>query len=239
MYNRRQEKNFMERSRGEEDFVKLPHFAARLYDSMMQNKATRQQYKEIALDLVSRFEAGRLLDIGTGPGYLLREIHNLNPDIELYGLDISAAMVDQARRNLVEIQAELRQGSIEATEYESGFFDLITCSGSFYLWDHPQAGLEEIFRLLKKGQSAFLFETHREIDEKLVRKKMRENLRGENLVRRWLSPRFLEKQLRMTYSKEEIIRILGETQFAGRFMINEVIIAGLPVWLRIQLEKPV
>jgi SAM-dependent methyltransferase len=32
---------------------------------------------------------GRVLDIGTGPGWLLREIHTLNYALQLYGLDIS------------------------------------------------------------------------------------------------------------------------------------------------------
>src|SRR5665648_94421 len=154
----------MKTSRGEDSFVKLPTFAAKLYDSMMQSEATKMQYKEIAQDLVSQLEDGRLLDIGTGPGHLLCEIHKLNPNIELYGLDISNSMVEQASRNLADSRVDLQCGNIRTTNYKSDYFDLITCSGSFYLWDNPIESLEEIYRILKPGGAAFLYETHRDID---------------------------------------------------------------------------
>ena len=227
----------MNKSRGEDNFLNLPGFAARLYDSLVQSNATRLQYQEIAQDLISKIEKGRLLDIGTGPGYLLLEIHKLNPSIELYGLDISTAMVDQASRNLAGIRVDLHQGNIRATEYESEFFNLITCSGSFYLWDSPVEGLDEIHRILKGGRSAYLYETYRDIDEKIFREKMRENLKGENLIRRMLTPRFFIKQLGMTYEKKEIKEIVKKSRYANSYRIDDLTIVRLPVWLRIELKK--
>ncbi len=227
----------MNKSRGEDNFLNLPGFAARLYDSMMQTNAIRLTYQEIAQDLISRIKKGRLLDIGTGPGYLLLEIHKINPSIELFGLDISAAMVDQASRNLAEIKVDLQQGNIRATEYESEFFDLITCSGSFYLWDRPVEGIDEIHRILKDGRSAYLYETYRDIDKKILREIMRENLKSENLIRRMLAPRIFIKQLGMTYDKKEIKEILRKTRFANSYRIDDLTIVRLPVWLRIELKK--
>jgi ubiquinone/menaquinone biosynthesis C-methylase UbiE len=168
----------MNKSRDEDNFFYLPGYAARIYDSFVKSNATRLQYLEIAKDLISKIEKGRLLDIGTGPGYLLLEIHKLNPSMELYGLDISTAMIDQASRNLAGIKVDLQQGNIRATEYESEFFDLITCSGSLFLWDSPVEGLDEIHRILKGGRSAYLYELYRDIDEKIFREKIRENLKG-------------------------------------------------------------
>ena len=227
----------MKRSRGEDSFVNLPAFAARLYDSMMQSPATKMQYKEIAQDLVSRMENGRLLDIGTGPGYLLREIHKLNPNIELFGLDISNVMVEQAKRNLTDIHVDLQCGNIIATKCKSGYFDLITCSGSFYLWDNPIESLEEIYRILKNGGAAYLYETHRDIDKQSLSQKMRENLKGDHLIRRFLAPRFFIRQISMTYTKKEIIEIIEKTSFKDSSKIEEITIFNLPVWLRIKLEK--
>jgi ubiquinone/menaquinone biosynthesis C-methylase UbiE len=229
----------MQKSRGEEDFINIPGFAAKLYDSLMQSKATRLQYQEIAQDLVSRIDGGRLLDIGTGPGYLLLEIHKLNPRIELFGLDISTAMLRQARVNLTGINVDLRLGNIRSTEYERDSFELVTCSGSFYLWDRPLEGLEEIYRILKIKSAAYLYETHRDIDKERVADKMRENLEQDNLIRRILAPRFFFKQLGMTYNKNEIREILEKTSFVNRYRIEEMTLAGLPVWLRIVLEKEI
>lgn len=135
----------MKKSRGEVSFVNLPGFVPTIYDSMMQSSATKMQYKEIAQDLISQVKNGRLLDVGTGPGYLLREINKLNPAIELYGLDISASMVKQASKNLAGIKVDLQCGNIRATNYISDHFDLVTCSGSFYLWDNPAESLDEIY----------------------------------------------------------------------------------------------
>ncbi len=166
-------------NRGEARFTKFPGFAARLYDRLTQEKAIRPQYTEVAQDLALRISGGRLLDVGAGPGRLLLDMHKLRPDVELHGLDISASMVQLARRNLVGTPAEIRQGSIEQTEYRNEFFDLVTCMGSFYLWNNPQRCLEEIFRILKPGQSAYLYETHRDCNVDEVWSPVREKLRGE------------------------------------------------------------
>jgi len=229
----------MPSSRGEDSFARLPRSAAKLYDSLMRGTATRQQVQEIGRDLVSRLDRGRLLDVGTGPGYLLLEIHKLNPAIELHGLDVSAAMADQARRNLQGVKADLRLGSISATEYPSDYFDLVTCTGSLYLWDRPVEALEEIHRILKTGGAGFLYETHRDADREQLRLRMRQNLKGENLPRRVLAPRFFAKQLGMTYNRREIVELLSRSSFASSYRIDERTIANLPVWLRIKVLKRV
>ena len=153
------------KGRGEKMFHNFPLFAARLYDRFLSIKPIEVQHMQIAHDLAFRIQSGRLLDVGTGPGRLLLEMHKLNPDVKLYGLDISDAMVQLAKRNLAGIKADLRHGNIRRTDYESNFFDLITCTGSFYLWDRPGECLEELFRILKENQSAYLFETHKNFND--------------------------------------------------------------------------
>jgi ubiquinone/menaquinone biosynthesis C-methylase UbiE len=43
---------------------------------------------------------GSILDIGTGPGWLLLELRRLSPELELVGVDISRAMVTTAQDNM-------------------------------------------------------------------------------------------------------------------------------------------
>ena len=195
------------------------------------------QYQEIAQDLVSRLDCGRLLDIGTGPGLLLKEIHSINPKLDLFGLDISKEMIKRAERNLNGIDVKLWTGSIQSTDYENDFFDLVTCSGSFYLWEHPIPCLDEIHRLLKIGKSAYLFETHRDVDFRLVKERLQINMKDENLIRRILSPWFFHQQLKMTFNLNEIIHIIQQSKFRNSYQIGEVILANMPVWLRIELRK--
>jgi len=226
-------------SRGQNSFVSLPGFAASLYNSLTQTRAFQRGLREIAVELASRINNGRILDIGAGAGRLLFELHQLNPAFELYGLDISAAMVELGRRKLSGLGANIRQGDIQHTNYEDNFFDLVTCTGSFYLWDRPQECLEEIFRILKPHQSAYLFETYRDCDRREVRKAMRTNLAGENFVRQALAPHFLMKQLRMTYRVDQVAGIIQKTSFAHSHAVDRIALAGLPAWLRIRLTREV
>ena len=226
-------------SRGQSGFISLPSFAARLYNSLTQMRAIQDQHLEIAADLASRIGCGRILDVGTGPGQLLIELHQLNPAFELFGLDISGSMVELARRQLSGLGVDVRQGDIQHTSYEDDFFDIVTCTGSFYLWDSAGECLDEVFRILKPHHSAYLFETYRDCDEREVHRAIKANLKGENLVRRMLAPHFLKKQLRMTYCSAEVARIIQQTRFAHSYAIDHIRLAGLPAWLRISLTKEV
>jgi ubiquinone/menaquinone biosynthesis C-methylase UbiE len=192
---------------------------------------------EIAHDLVPRIESGKLLDVGTGPGRLLIEINRLNPDLELYGLDISASMIKVAQNNLQNIRANLRVGSIRHTEYESEFFTAVTSVGSFYLWDYPEESLEEIFRILKKGKSAYLFEVYQDINETEYRNALRINLQQLNWVRKLFGPLALRKSLKMSYRTEDFVRIIEKTSFAKSYTIEKIKLSGLPMWVRITLKK--
>ena len=225
-------------SRGEREFVKFPRMGATIYDRMMRSKATSRQITEIAEFLASQIDTGRLLDVGTGPGRLLKEIHRINPSIELFGLDISAAMVDQATKNLQGIDASLHISPIQESVFEEDFFDVVTCTGSFYLWDEPEKGLNEIRRILKHGKTAYLFESYSDYDEELLQTRMKENLESESFFRKRLMPRFLMRQLEMTYSRDEVAKVLSMSIFADDYQIHEIELANLRVWLRIELYKP-
>jgi len=225
------------KTRGERYFVGLPRFGASLYDRFLSVEPIQSRIAEIARDLVSRTESGKLLDVGTGPGRLLIEINQLNPDLELFGLDISASMIKVARNNLENIRADLRVGSIRHTEYERDFFTAVSSVGSFYLWDYPEESLEEIFRILQKGKSAYLFEVYKDIDETEYRNALRKNLRQLDWVRRLVGPFALRKSLKMSYRTEDFVRIIEKTSFARSYTIEKIELSGLPMWARITLKK--
>jgi 2-polyprenyl-3-methyl-5-hydroxy-6-metoxy-1,4-benzoquinol methylase len=119
------------KSRGETQFLNFPPFAAGLYSRLTRTRSLQQQYREIAANLTSQVRSGRLLDIGTGPGWLLLEVHKQNPGVQLYGLDISQAMVELARQNLAGVTTNLKLANVCATGHENNFFDTVVCSGSF------------------------------------------------------------------------------------------------------------
>ena len=225
------------KSRGETQFLTFPGFAAGLYCRLTRTRPLQQQYHEIAAYLTGQVHSGRLLDVGTGPGWLLLEVHKLNPELRLYGLDISKAMIGLAQKNLVGVRTDLKMANVCATGYEADFFDAVVCTGSFYLWDRPEQGLEEIFRILKSGCSAHLFETNRDYDRNAYRKGLKANLKREGLAMRLFGPLLLAKALPMAYRRDEVETIVGRTSFAGRGRIENVALAGLPIWMHIQLTK--
>jgi len=225
------------KNRGQDYFINLPGFGARLYDSLMRGSPMQLYYKEVAQDLAGRISGGRLLDVGTGPGRLLLAMHTLNPNIELSGLDISASMLEQARKNLHGAAVDLRQGNIRQTDYQSEYFDLVVCTGSFYLWNQPEEGLQEMHRILKGGQSAYLYECRREYDRQALRLGLRENLRHLNMISKIIGPLAVKQALSLAYGRDEIADIVGRTSFAGSFTIHDMTFSGLPMWVRVELRK--
>jgi len=223
--------------RGQDEFARFPDFAAKLYGSLTRTKGIQRQHLEIAQELASRIEQGRVLDVGCGPGDLLCELHKLNPALELFGLDISHAMVELARRRLAGTSADIRQGEIRHPGFGGDFFDIVTCTGSFYLWNDPADCLNEVFRILRPGRSAYLYESYRDCDRTAVNAALKANLAAEGFMRRMLAPRFFAKQLRMTYSTEEFAVILRRTKFSVSFSIERLVLAGVPAWLRVTLAK--
>ncbi len=226
-------------TRGEKQYIHMPVFAAKLYDNLTRIRGVKKGFEEIASLVNEQLKEGKLLDIGTGPGRLLKAIHMINPHMELYGLDISASMLDVANRNLQDIKnIDLQVGNIVKTDYPSDFFDCIVSSGSFYNWDHPFEGLNEIYRILKPGKTAFIFESTKSYNQELLNTRLKENLREYNFVRKYFSMYFLTKQLRRTYALHEFDSILGKCRFEKSYLIDQLELGNLPVYVRLVLSKP-
>ena len=225
------------KDRGENSFIKLPRFAARLYDKMMQLEPMKVQRIQIAEELLAYITEGKLLDVGTGHGRLLKEINEINSKIQLFGIDISEKMITLAKTNLKEIPATLQQENIISTQFKNNYFNLITCTGSFYLWNSPIEALNQIHRILKPEKYAVLFESHKEYDEIELIEGIRSNLQNESFFNRKMVPSFLKKQLKMTYPIDTLKDIINKSLFTTNYSIKKIILANLPIWLKIELKK--
>ncbi len=146
-------------------------------------------------------------------------------------------MVQLAERNLAGIKADLRHGSIRQTDYESNFFDMITCTGSFYLWDYPQEALDELYRILKQNCSAYLFEIYKDCNREEFRRGLKLNLKEVSFFRKMFGPFALKKAIKMSYQSEEVKAIIDKTSFADNYAIEKIVLSRLHIWMRITLIK--
>jgi SAM-dependent methyltransferase len=106
----------------------------------------------IACSLLARHvtdRGGAILDAGCGTG-LIGEILSLLGYRTLAGLDISAGMLERARRR--GIYADLRNGALGAPlDYADGAFAAVICCGVFTAGHAPAHAVDELVRITRGG----------------------------------------------------------------------------------------
>ena len=107
------------------------------------------------ISLLTLHENDHLIEVGSGPGALIQSLTPRVPRGFIAGIDASPLMVSQAtRRNASAIQAgyvEIQQGSALALPFDDALFDIALSANSLPFWPDRQAGLREMWRVLKPG----------------------------------------------------------------------------------------
>ena len=132
------------------------------YNAVSTTSIFQKHYELTAKDITQYCSQGKLLDIGTGPGWLLLKLQKLAPQLNLTGMDISADMVKKARENIARAKVSasilLEQGSADLLPYADNSFDMVVSTQSLHHWKNPVRGFNEIFRILKDGGSARIYD---------------------------------------------------------------------------------
>jgi SAM-dependent methyltransferase len=106
----------------------------------------------------------KVLDVGCGKAFLLHDLAQAVPGLEVYGLDISAYAIEHAKQ---EVKDRLRVGSAAALPYADKSFDLvysINTLHNLYCYDLDQA-LREMVRV-GRGGKYICVESYRNEEEK-------------------------------------------------------------------------
>ena len=113
-------------------------------DSLVQKSAADQLF-----DLLRITEGDDVLDIGCGTGNLTAKIAEKTGG-RVVGLDASAGMIGEARRNCGHAGLSFEIGSVEQMSY-AACFDVIFCNSAFQWFKNPQSALQACRQALRPG----------------------------------------------------------------------------------------
>jgi len=178
----------------------------------------RDCYRELAQEVAKKLSRGRILDVGTGPGYLPIEIARLIKGVEIVGIDVSKDMVRIARENAwkegLESRVRFEVEDANNMSYNDSSFDLVVSTGSFHHWKRPIKVLNEIHRVLKPGCEAWIIDLRKDAPAE----------EGEKLRKRY--GRFVALLFHRAVTihsgttRESLQRVLAEPE--NRFKVYEI-----------------
>jgi ubiquinone/menaquinone biosynthesis C-methylase UbiE len=140
----------------------IPWPGTAFYNAITETKVFQRHYELIAKDIQNYCSEGSILDVGTGPGWLLVKLHRESPRLRVVGLDASPTMVNRARKNMaiagLSDTIEVKEGEASHMPLANSSFDIVVSTGSVHHWKEPTACLNDIYRVLKPGGYALLYD---------------------------------------------------------------------------------
>lgn len=141
------------------------------YDEMQRHIRDRGWLQEKVDNVVddAGITSGHALEIGCGPGYLgLEWLAQVGAGATLVGVDISASMVERARKNAeaygLAARATYETGNVLALARADASFDHVFSTSSLHEWLEPATGLREIIRVLRPGGRFCVTDLRRDLD---------------------------------------------------------------------------
>jgi len=125
-----------------------------------RGEGMEQDHLPITLPVLEKMRLAttdNVLDVGCGAGWLSRRLAKLVPEGRVVGMDISDEMIRRARRagmdfgNLLFVTGEVRE-----IPWQPHFFAHAISVESSYYWPNLAAGMQDIFRVLQEGGSAWI-----------------------------------------------------------------------------------
>lgn len=121
--------------------------------------ANRPQQREL-VTFAAPAPTADVVEVGYGPGELIRLLSDAVPAGRVVGVDLSAVMYRRAtrvnRRAIREGRVDLRVADAAALPFPDATFDLAVTVNSLLIWPDPAAGAHELRRVLRPGGTAYV-----------------------------------------------------------------------------------
>ena len=134
---------------------------SRVYDVVMVRLA-RRLYRRVIGDIAPVLSEGKVLDAGTGPGTLAREIARRQPQLQVYGIDLSEDMIrlarEHAKREQLEERVHFAIGDVAHLPYPDHYFDLVVSTISMHHWYELEQPLRDLYRVLRPGGRLWIYD---------------------------------------------------------------------------------
>jgi len=145
----------------------IPNFATGIYALIAKKSpCIRDLHQQIAEEVSAKAGSGRILDVGTGPGYLPLAIAKRASGPEIFGIDLSSGMVDIANKNAKEAglsgRVKFQVANASSLPFADGYFDFVISSLSLHHWLNPCACFKEIHRVLKNNGEAYIYDIRKD-----------------------------------------------------------------------------
>jgi SAM-dependent methyltransferase len=119
-------------------------------------------FARVARDLAELAPRARVLEVGSGPGRLAARLAELAPELRITGVDITPEMVARANalaaRSGVADRVAFQVGDVAALPFPDATFDVVVSTLSLHHWRDPARGLAEIYRVLRPGGVARIYD---------------------------------------------------------------------------------
>lgn len=123
-------------------------FAAPIYDLPVLQRWVYQPAQDEVVTVLRAHGARRIADIACGTGILADRIHSEVQAGQVYGVDMSDGMLEQARARSPHVQ--WLKGPAEKLPFEDGSLDAVVSTSAFHFFDQP-AAMREFHRVLAPG----------------------------------------------------------------------------------------
>jgi len=124
---------------------------SRTYLARYSTPLIKKQNQRLVRLVGGRKKCDTVLDIGCGPGTMAQEL--LTVGEEVYGLDISPAMIAKARHEASRMEQggrlHFQVGDAECLPFPDQYFDAVVCAGVLRYLSSWKKGVDEVSRVLK------------------------------------------------------------------------------------------